>query len=850
MKNKVITSVLSASLALMLSINASASVLGTTKINGYSVEVGQGTVATHNVWYSDQSGVGQQTENYVTYTPNSGTEPIITSGGYVYGTSTITTEVSRLKGYGTVPVAGANADFFSFQTGVPMSNVITNGEILAKDESNQYAIGYLNDNTAFMSKMTLYTTLKRADGSLFRIHNVNKYRQPYSIYLFTDKFSKQTHNNTNGYDVILNNVNGSLKIGTQLTATVESVTEYNGSIALPAGKLVISVDAKAPAEYVNAVKSLQPGEQITISTGAEGDARWKDAKLAIGATGGMLVQDGVVNTSLPAGASPRTALGIKSDGSTILYTIDGRQKGYSYGVQLKTLASRMVELGCTDAINLDGGGSTSFVLQFPGESTATLTNKPSEGSLRSVSNFIFFRNNLAKTGVAGHLTIYPLNSYVLTGASTQLSVKASDSGYHAMATPSDLTYSVEDGAASTVTNTGMFTANDAKPVTVYATAGGVTASRSIICIKTPTTLDVYNEANSSAVKSLSLKRVGSVNLTAKAYAGYNHLVANDSNFTWKCDENVGKIDQNGLFTAADKLSASGNIYVTAGDKTVTIPVTIAKDGTETDERMFPELNAEKAGNSYTINIKNYYGITVKNEDITVKADGKEIPYSFNNSVLSFTAPEESVKVTVFVTNSEGNSSFYTDTRQSDGYTNPFADTKGNWAEDIISYMYKNGVINGQPSDNGLIFNPAKAMTRSEFAVMITNYLGLNLSDYKGVVLPYADKSSIPSWAEESYKALYKLGIMKGASSDGKLYAHPSSNITRAETASLISRTMPNGIRKAQLASTDKSEIPQWAYDSVAKLMYVNAIKGYPDGSFKPLNNVAKAEALKILYTIM
>ena len=118
------------------------------------------------------------------------------------------------------------------------------------------------------------------------------------------------------------------------------------------------------------------------------------------------------------------------------------------------------------------------------------------------------------------------------------------------------------------------------------------------------------------------------------------------------------------------------------------------------------------------------------------------------------------------------------------------------------------------------------------------------------MLPYADKSSIPSWAEESYKALYKLGIMKGASSEGKLYAHPSSNITRAETASLISRTMPNGIRKASVTSTDKSEIPQWAYDSVAKLMYVNAIKGYTDGSFKPLNNVAKAEALKILYTIM
>lgn len=838
------------SIIMSVSVSANASVLGTTKINGYSVEIGQGTVATHNVWYSDQSGVGQQTENYVTYTPNSGTEPIITNGSYVYGTTAINTEVKRIRNLGIVPIAGANADFFSFQTGVPMSNIISDGEIVAKDESNQYAIGYLSDNTAFMSKMTIYTTLKRTDGSLFRIHNVNKYRQPYSIYLFTDKFSATTHNTTKGYDVVLGSINGSLKIGTKLTATVESVTERTGSAEIPSGKMIISVDSNAPEEYVNSVKSLKVGEQITISTGAEGDERWKNVKLAIGATGDVLVQNGVANTSFQAGANPRTALGIKADGSTVLYTIDGRQKGYSYGVQLKTLAARMVELGCVDAINLDGGGSTSYVIQFPGESATTLTNKPSEGSLRSVSNFLFFKNNLTKTGNIAHLTIYPLNSYVLTGATHQLSIKASDDGYHAVSTPSDLTYSVQEGALSTVSASGLFTANDETPVTVYATAGGITATHSIICIKTPTSLDIYNEADSSKVSSLTVKRKASVNLTAYAYAGYNRLTASDGNFTWKCDENIGTIDQNGLYKAADALSASGNIYVTAGNKTVTIPVTVTKDGTESESDMYPVLSVTKSGNSYTVKITNNYGATVKSEDITVKADGKVSEYSLNGETLTFTVPENCVKTTVFVTNSNGKTSFYTSEGILSSLANPFADTKGNWAENIISYMYKNGIVNGQNENGSLVFCPQKAMTRSEFAVMVANYLGINLSDYKNVSLPYEDNSSIPAWAYDSYKALYKLGIVKGVSSDGKLYANPYGNISRAEAAAIISRTLPDGTAKSEITCSDKSEIAQWAYDSVAKLMHVKAISGYTDGTFKPQNNVTKSEAIKILYTIM
>ncbi len=60
---------------------------------------------------------------------------------------------------------------------------------------------------------------------------------------------------------------------------------------------------------------------------------------------------------------PRTAVGIARDGQRIiLVTVDGRQKPYSDGMNLRELAGLMQALGSDDAINLDGGGSTAMIV--------------------------------------------------------------------------------------------------------------------------------------------------------------------------------------------------------------------------------------------------------------------------------------------------------------------------------------------------------------------------------------------------------------------------------------------------------------------------------------------------------
>lgn len=106
--------------------------------------------------------------------------------------------------------------------------------------------------------------------------------------------------------------------------------------------------------------------------------------------GTLLVDDGV-NTGTtarvqPLARNPRTAAGVDESGETlILIVIDGRQPGWSDGVTLPELADLMIEFGAHDAVNLDGGGSSSFLYDRGG---VQLENRPSDGAHRPVANHL------------------------------------------------------------------------------------------------------------------------------------------------------------------------------------------------------------------------------------------------------------------------------------------------------------------------------------------------------------------------------------------------------------------------------------------------------------------------------
>lgn len=99
----------------------------------------------------------------------------------------------------------------------------------------------------------------------------------------------------------------------------------------------------------------------------------------------FLVKDGVISVVDDRVMHPRTAVGIDHDtGEVLLLCVDGRQS-FSRGYTMVEMAEMMQDLGADEALNLDGGGSTTMVARKSDGSTGVV-NSPSDGFQRSVAN--------------------------------------------------------------------------------------------------------------------------------------------------------------------------------------------------------------------------------------------------------------------------------------------------------------------------------------------------------------------------------------------------------------------------------------------------------------------------------
>lgn len=361
--------------------------------------------------------------------------------------------------------------------------------------------------------------------------------------------------------------------GEGVTCVVTGVSTLSGSVAIPQGCFILSLGKDSGEYFQNQLSALKVGERIKLSVTAA-DPRWNNARQAIGAYQ-LLLKDGVVQEGLDNTANPRTALGIKANGQVILYTMDGRRSGYSVGASMRQVAARLKELGCVDAVLFDGGGSTTFGYTGALDSAFALQSKPSDGGQRAVTNALFFVSDMKATGELGSLYVSAPDSLFLPGGRTTLTAQGIDTGYHPMNTTySDVTYSV--AGPGTVTG-NVFTAAAAAEKTeavVTATApGGQQGSVILTVVPTPHGITVANQATAQAVTSLNLEPGQSVDLTASADWYGLAMTASDESFTWSVSPAVGTIDAAGKLTAGSK-AAAGTVTVTAGTKTVTLPVTV------------------------------------------------------------------------------------------------------------------------------------------------------------------------------------------------------------------------------------------------------------------------------------
>jgi Phosphodiester glycosidase/Calcineurin-like phosphoesterase len=162
--------------------------------------------------------------------------------------------------------------------------------------------------------------------------------------------------------------------------TVTEVRPKPGADALPANGYAL-VGRETGADTLAALK---PGDKVSVQY----SSRTSDGSVPKALIGGnqLLLRNGeVVAPDDPL--HPRTAVGFTADGKKMfLLTVDGRQAPYLLGLNLKDMASILKEMGAHNALNLDGGGSSTMLAREPGTAELDVENKPSDGGERLVPN--------------------------------------------------------------------------------------------------------------------------------------------------------------------------------------------------------------------------------------------------------------------------------------------------------------------------------------------------------------------------------------------------------------------------------------------------------------------------------
>jgi PKD repeat protein len=147
-----------------------------------------------------------------------------------------------------------------------------------------------------------------------------------------------------------------------------------------------------------------------------------------------------------------------------------------------------------------------------------------------------------------------------------------------------------------------------------------------------------------------------------------------------------------------------------------------------------------------------------------------------------------------------------------------------------------GIINGY-SDN--TFRPSNTLTRAQAAIMIVRAIGLST---EGVSSSFTDVP--PTHAAYKFiSAAYQAGIINGYS-DGTF--KPIANVTRAQIAIMVQRAFNVQASETVISFTDVPEgyAPKKFIETLASQKIVN---GYSDGTFKPLNNVTRAQFSTMIY---
>lgn len=492
--------------------------------------------------------------SYVQVTPYS-------SKGEVYGLETVGNTIDEMMEQGEQVVGGVNGDFFS-SVGVPSGLQIVDGEIYTSSRNIKALMVTFPDNSIKLEHSVEMTAeFKNHNGDTLELDMVNRSRVATHndrAFLFNDRFGESVKTPDGGIEVVIDVGQGKdhFIAGQTMQGKVLSMKEA-ADTKLEEGKIVLSA-VGTKADWL--MNHLSIGEKISIDLNFTKNINQAKHVLSGNSTlGTVLLKDGEIWEELledhknNTDKHPRTMLATKN-GKLYIFAVDGRQEGHSDGMTLPGAAAYLQSLGMEDAINIDGGGSTTYYVRQPGESKPTLQNRPSDGHERPVGSSLLVISKAPQQSKLAGIRLYPSSDLkIVPGSKIRIQAKGYDEFINPVAIePKSLNWKVE-GQIGEIARSGLFVAGKAKKQgQVIVEKGSVSTNKTVMVTDEVASLEI-------APTSFVIEPGKTQEFSAKAYdeSGQRLMISPDV-LEWSVEGDIGKITKEGIFHAGSK-ETSGKV---------------------------------------------------------------------------------------------------------------------------------------------------------------------------------------------------------------------------------------------------------------------------------------------------
>jgi hypothetical protein len=274
-------------------------------------------------------------------------------------------------------VAAINADFFSFKTGWPVNIQVENGEFVVGTQSQRSHLVLDDKNRPHIERTRFEGWVKRLGGKTYTISGVNDVHTDDAIILHTSFSDTATASVGTGKSVSLRLLNTSWSVCDTLRMIVNAGDAVDLT-HIPPGEAALWVGNGASVSAAG--DEMNVGDTLLVYLGVRPVIR--NVKTILGGVGMIVAHGKPVSDSVNVGEKtninfltarhPRTFVGFDRDTTRLfLCVVDGRQQT-SLGMNFHEMADFLLSIGVWNAINFDGGGSTTMVIR------GKIVNSPSD----------------------------------------------------------------------------------------------------------------------------------------------------------------------------------------------------------------------------------------------------------------------------------------------------------------------------------------------------------------------------------------------------------------------------------------------------------------------------------------